>query len=147
MLTTLGEFSIIEIIKLLNIFHDTGKILTDLKKSVYMAIPQTIDRVECDQHSTISLKYVGLIITPDARCDTEIKKRIALCKDIFTKMKSIFTNSNIRIYTKINTLKAYIWLLQGCECWTLIKDLERKLEEAEMWYIRRLKRTSWTEKK
>ena len=96
-----------------------------------------------------TFKYFGFTITPDARCDTEIKKRIALSKDTFTKMKSIFTNRNIKVYTKINTLKAYIWsiLLYGCECWTLTKDLERRLEAAETWYTRRIMRISWTEKK
>ena len=45
------------------------------------------------------------------------------------------------------SLKAYI--LHGYECWTLTKDLERRLEAAEMWYIRRIMRThvSWTGKK
>ena len=52
---------------------------------------------------------MGFTISPDARCDTEIKKRITLSKDTFTKMKSIFTNRNIKAYTKINTLKVYIW--------------------------------------
>ena len=64
-------------------------------------------------------------------------------------MKSVFTNRYIKYYTKINTLKAYIWpnLLNGCKCWTLTKDLERRLEAAEMWCIRRIIRISWTEKK
>ena len=46
-------------------------------------------------------------------------------------------------------LKSYIWsiLLHGCEWWTLTKDLERRLEAAEMWYIRKIVRISWTEKK
>ena len=67
-----------------------------------------------------------------------MKKRIALSKDTFNKTKSIFTNINIRIYTKNDTLKAYIWsiFLQGCECWTLTKDLERRFEAEEMWHIR-----------
>ena len=51
-------------------------------------------------------------------------------------MKSIFTNRNIRIYTKINTLKAYT-----------DKRPKKRLEAAEMWYIRRTLRISWTEKK
>ena len=51
-----------------------------------------------------TFKYLSFTITSDARCDTEIKKRIGLSKDTF----NIFTNTNIRIYTKINTLKAYI---------------------------------------
>ena len=61
-------------------------------------------------------KYLGFTMTPDGICDTERKKRI----DTFTKMKFIFTNRNIRTYTKINTLKAYIWSipLQG---WYLSK--------------------------
>ena len=57
-----------------------------------------------------TFKYLGFTITPDARCDTEIKKRIAFSKDTFTKMTPMFTNRNIRFYTKINTLKAYICL-------------------------------------
>ena len=39
MLTALGKFGIIEITKRLNIIHVTGEIPTDLKKSVYIAIP------------------------------------------------------------------------------------------------------------
>ena len=33
-----------------------------------------------------TFKYLGFTITPDAKCDFEIKKRIALSKDIFTKI-------------------------------------------------------------
>ena len=96
-----------------------------------------------------TFEYLGFTVTPDARCDTERKKIIALSQDTFTKMKSIFTKRNIRIYTKINTLKAYIWsiLLHGCECWTLTKDLERTLEAAEMLCTRGITRISWNEKK
>ena len=35
-------------------------------------------------------KYLGFTITPDARCDTEIKKRIALSKVTFTKMVHLY---------------------------------------------------------
>ena len=62
-----------------------------------------------------TFKYLGFATTLDVRCDTEIMKRIALSNDTFTKIKSIFTNRNIRKFAKINTLKAYIWsiLLHG----------------------------------
>ena len=51
--------------------------------------------------------------------------------------------------TKIRVLKGYVWstLLYGCECWTITKDNENKLEAAEMWFLRRLLRISWKEKK
>ena len=96
-----------------------------------------------------TFKYLGFTITPDARRDTEIQKRTALYNDKFTKVKSIFTNRNIRIYTKINIMKAHIRsiLLYGYEGWTLTKDQERRLETAEIWHIRRMMRISWTEKK
>ena len=62
-----------------------------------------------------TFKYLGFIITSDARCDTEIEKRIAFSADTFKKMEFFFTNRNIRMYTKINTMKAYItarmWML------------------------------------
>ena len=64
-------------------------------------------------------------------------------------MKSIFTNRNIRLKTKFNVLRAYVWsvLLYGCECWTLTQDLERRLEATEMWFVRRILKISWTERK
>ena len=72
-----------------------------------------------------TFKYLGFKITPDAA--QKQRNRIALSKETFTKMKSTFTNRNIRINTEFNTLKAYIWStrLHGCECWTLTKDIER----------------------
>ena len=33
------------------------------------------------------------------------------------------------------------------ECWTITSDIEKKIEAAEMWFIRRMLRISWTEKK
>ena len=96
-----------------------------------------------------TFKYLDFTITPDFRCDIEIKKRIALSKDTFAKMKSIFPNRNIRLSTKVSTQNAYIWfiLLNICECWSLTKDLEGRLEAAEIWYIRRIMKISWTELK
>ena len=96
-----------------------------------------------------TFKYLGCTITPDAKCDTEIKKRIAISKDTFSRAKSVFTNRNISLSTKLNVLRAYVWsvLLYGCECWTLTPDLERRLEATEMWFIRRILKISWTEKK
>ena len=38
-------------------------------------------------------------------------------------------------------------LMNECECLTLTKDLERRLEAAEIGCIRRIMRISWTEKK
>ena len=51
--------------------------------------------------------------------------------------------------TKFRVLKTYVWstLTYGCECWTITSDIEKKIEAAEMWFIRRMLRISWAEKK
>ena len=64
-------------------------------------------------------------------------------------MNPIFRNHDISMTTKFRVLKAYVWsvLLYGCECWTITKDLKKKLEAVEMWFLRKMLRVSWTEKK
>ena len=37
-----------------------------------------------------------------------------------------------------------VWLLCGCESWTINADSQRKLEAFEMWCYRRLLKISWT---
>ena len=71
-----------------------------------------------------------------------------MAKDTFKKMKHIMRNMNICTATKIRVMKAYVWsvLLYGCECWTISKEMEKKLEAAEMWFLRRMLQISWTEK-
>ena len=94
-------------------------------------------------------KYLGFTITSNAKYDFKIKNRIVLSKDTFTKIKTIFINRHIKLNTKFNTMKAYVLsiLLYAYECWTLTKFLERRLEAVEMWFIRRIMRISWTERK
>ena len=94
-------------------------------------------------------KYLGYMITSDGKCITEIKKRIATAKDAFQKLSLTLKNRNISMTTKFRVLKTYVWstLTYGCECWTITSDIEKKIEAAEMWFIRRMLRISWAEKK
>ena len=94
-------------------------------------------------------KYLGYMITSDGKCITEIKKRIATSKDAFQKWRLILKNRNISMITKFRVLKTYVWstLTYGCESWTITSDIEKKIEAAEMWSIRRMLRISWAEKK
>ncbi|XP_069354552.1 uncharacterized protein [Maniola hyperantus] len=56
-----------------------------------------------------------------------------------------FMNSARCIY---GLLQCYIWpvVLYGCEAWTLVEDLRKKIEAFEMWTYRRMLRISWTAK-
>ena len=88
-------------------------------------------------------------MTSDGKCILEIQKRIATAKVTFKKLSPIMTNRNIKIDTKFRILKAYIWsvLLYGCECWTITNRIRMKLEATEMWFLRRILKVSWTEKR
>ena len=45
-------------------------------------------------------------------------------------------------------VKTYVWavLLYGCETWTISRNMEKRLEAAEMWMWRRVLNVSWTER-
>ena len=64
-----------------------------------------------------NFRYLGFSITSDGKRVCEIKKRIAMAKDTFNKMKHIMRNRNICTTTKVRVMKAYVWsVLYGCEC-------------------------------
>ena len=75
-------------------------------------------------------RYLGSMITDDAKDITTVKTQIAKAKSTFGKLKPVLTNSKISISTKMNIVKTFVYsvLLYGCETWTLNKDLERRLE-------------------
>ena len=139
-----------------------------IEKSVEMGLTLNVKKTECmviskktiapscnlqSRGQQIKLvkkfKYLGYMITSDGKCLNEIKKRIATAKDAFQKLSLILKNRNISMTTKFRVLKTYVWstLTYGCECWTITSDIEKKIEAAEMWFIRRMLRISWTEKK
>ena len=88
-------------------------------------------------------------MTSDGKCMSEIQRRLTTAKVSFKKLSPILTNRNIKMDTKNRVLKAYVWsvLLYGCECWTISNNIQKKLEAIEMWFLRRVLKISWTEKR
>ena len=82
----------------------------------------------------------------DGKCDSDIRSRIAMGKAAFGQMRTILRNLGIGMQTKIRLLKAYVWsvMLLGCESWTISNEMRRRLETAEMWFVRRMLRIWWT---
>ena len=64
-------------------------------------------------------------------------------------MKAMLTNNSILMATRRKVLQCYIEpiLLYGCEAWTFIKQVQKKLEAVEMWFLWRMLRIPWTQKK
>ena len=95
------------------------------------------------------IKYLGSVISDDARCEKEIKKRIALGKSAFTKLEKILKITNISIASRIRMLNcSYVYpaLTFGSEAWTLTAGYIRILENCEVCFLRKMPKISWIEK-
>ena len=107
--------------------------------------------VEVDLHQrrvrqVDTFKYLGCTVGESANSEKEIIKRIGMAKAAFAKLKSVLSNLSIGIGTRVRLLRCYVWstLTYGCETWTVRKDLEKRLEAAEMYFYRRMMRIPWT---
>ena len=90
--------------------------------------------------------YLGSLITADSRSDKEIKRRIAMSRETFSKLKQILCNPKITIPTRLRVLECFLLpiLKYGCETWTVSTEMEKRINAVEMWFLRRILRTGWT---
>ena len=68
------------------------------------------------------------------KTDKEIIRRIAMAKDAFQRMKNRLVSKRINKMSRIRLIRCYIRsvFLYGCETWIVTKELQRRLESAEM---------------
>ena len=88
--------------------------------------------------------YLSTSISSDGHNDTEIASSIAQTKNNFERMKLILTN-NILFQTERRALEYYIEpiLMYGCGAWIISKQVQKKLEATEMWFLWRMLQISW----
>src|SRR6218665_1542758 len=108
--------------------------------------------------------YLGSVITTDAKCHREIRRRIAIGKEAFSKRRELLrgkVNRTLKIRMiktmktmtlKIRMIKTMIdngecVVLYGEETWTMWKEDIKRLEAFEMWTSRRMEKVTWTEHK
>ena len=130
-----------------------GPELNSKKTEVMVISRKTNPECKVSTNGTIlkqqeKFKYLGTLITPDGRNHVEINTRIAQAKVNFMKMKTLLTNTKVSITTRKRVLQCYIEpiLMYRCEAWTINKQVQKKLEATEMWFIRRMLRVPWTVK-
>ena len=82
-------------------------------------------------------------MSEDGTCVNEIRARIAMAKDAFTKRRELFVRKMSRGLKK-RIIKTVVWsmLLYGAETWTLRKEDVRRLNAFEMWIWRRMEKVS-----
>jgi len=93
-------------------------------------------------------QYLGSMMTEDGRCTTEVKRRIAMAKDAFSKRKELLSRNMSRAVRK-KIIKTVVWsvALYGSETWALKKDEIQRLNALEMWIWRRMEKVSYKDRK
>ena len=85
----------------------------------------------------LELKYLGTFKSSDGRNRTEIASKIALANK-----RSTLKNNHMSIHTRRRALECYVerTLMYGCEAWKISKQVHKKPEGTEMWFLRRMLR-------
>ena len=91
-------------------------------------------------------KYLGAYISDNARCEKEIKTRLAMALASMVKYNKIWRNKKITVNTKVRLLKAVITsiALYGCQSWTLSKEMEKRIESFEFKCYRHMLQIPYT---
>ena len=98
----------------------TQTMIVSRKKGSIVSIE--IDGLKVEQ--VAKFKYLGAWITDDAKCDLELRDRIAVAKEAFSKRRELLTKG-LSLATKKKIIKTLIWsvALYGAETWTLKADV------------------------
>ena len=131
-------------IKGLRINRSKTEVMGVTKRNESLVMNINIEGVALKQ--VTKFRYLGSLVTEDARCETEIKARIGMAKANFGKMRDLLTNLSLNPRLRERMVRCYIWsgLLYGCESWTISAVMRRRLEATEMWLLRRMMRVPWT---
>ena len=78
--------------------------------------------------------FLGSKITVDSDCSHEIKKSFLLGRKAMTKLDNVYKSRDITLLTKVNIVKAMIFLvvLYRCERWTIKKDKHWRTDAFEL---------------
>ena len=91
--------------------------------------------------------YLGSMLTSDGRCRKDIRRRIAISKSAFERMRPILGDRKLSVGLRVRLIKTYVWstLLYGCESWSLTAETKRNIAAAEMYFYRRMMRVSYVD--
>ena len=92
---------------------------------------------------------MGTVITSDGRSKHEINTRIGHAKTAFKQMYYIFRDKNISMELKKRLVQCFVEpiLMYGCESWTVDGNTRKRLEAVKIWFLRRMLRIPWTDRK
>jgi hypothetical protein len=135
----------------LNATSEEYNMKINIKKTKVMKISKEKETTICIKISGEEIEqvkefcYLGSLISSDAKCHKEIRRRIAMGKEAFLTRKELLRGGLNRNLKK-RMVKTLIWsvTLYGAETWTMRKEDVKRLEAFEMWVWRKMEKISWT---
>ena len=138
-----------------NVNSESNKLGLSLntKKTEVMTVSKNKDAPNCHIIMQVNVmkqfsqfKYLGSMITSDSRCIEEVKIRCGKAKATFKKLDTFLTNPRISITVRKRILQRYVKpvLTYGYEAWIITKQIKKKIEATEMWFVRRMLRLPFT---
>ena len=130
--------------------EEAGLYLNLSKTKIMSTAPLQNFQVNGDSIEVVrNFQFLGVTITHDALCESEVKRRLCLGRKAMTGLTKIWKDKNISLQTKIKLVNALVFpvVLYGCETWVMRKAERRRVDAFELWCWRRLLRVSWTERR
>ena len=117
----------------------------DIQKSKTMA-SGPITSCQIDGETVADFIFLDSKTTADGDCIHEIKRCLLLGRKTMTNLDRILKSRDITLATKVYLVKSMVFLviIYGCECWTIKKTEQQRIDAFELSFWRRLLRVSWT---
>ena len=96
--------------------------------------------------TVVNLIFLGSKITADGDCSHEIKRHLLLGRQVMTNLDSILKSRDITLSTKVRLVKAKVFpvVMYGCESLDYKKADCQRIDDFELWCLRRLLRVPGT---
>ena len=103
------------------------------------------NNLEVVQH----FEYLGSYINNKGDCSEEIRRRLALARNVVHGMQKLWKSRMISTTLKVRLLRATAFSVAtyACESWTLKKADLSRIDAFEMWCYRRVLGVSWRERR
>ncbi|KAG1686589.1 Arachidonate 12-lipoxygenase, 12R-type [Nymphon striatum] len=90
--------------------------------------------------------YLGSVVKENAKCLTEVRKRIGMAKTSFWKCKE-FLRRDLALTLKKRLLDCYVKSVAayGCEAWTFSKEIIARINALQLWCYRRMLKVKYTD--
>jgi hypothetical protein len=120
------------------------------KKTKVMTTVNDVLNITCNGvrlEQVESFRYLGVMITKNGDCTTEIRTRLGIARTAIQSLSSLWKDRTLSQGLRMRLIKTLVWPIAsyGCESWTMKAADKKRVTAFEMTAYRRMLKISWTE--